>query len=142
MFITTVIGGFDRARSFVEQMKTSDFVCQIKAHYGQMRRFDVGCTSQLISNRGGRAMGSIKAILIAILVIAGIASLLMGFGVEIPHVKYKALEAWHLPAGAGLLIIAVALAYFWRPETTTKTTYYRNGIISRIAEKTTKYLNH
>ena len=56
----------------------------------------------------------LKWILIVALVAAGILFLATGLGADTAFIKYKGLETYGLPAGVALLLIAVALAHFWK----------------------------
>ncbi len=75
------------------------------------------------------------------LLILGVWSLLTGLGVEVPLIKFKGLEAQGMPAGAVILAVAVALAYFWkisvrRKEETVETTGDESGGSFHKVERT------
>lgn len=61
----------------------------------------------------------VKGLLVVALSLIGCLMLYAGAGGSIPYLKYDALEAYGLPVGALALVAAVALAKFWRVETTT-----------------------
>jgi hypothetical protein len=56
----------------------------------------------------------IKCVLIGAFGIAGMLALSRGFGLPIPFLEYGALEAWNVLVGAGLLCVALCIAFFWR----------------------------
>lgn len=56
----------------------------------------------------------LKWIMVFLLMLAGATFLALGLGVQIPRVKYHALEAYGVPAGVALLAAGVALAALWK----------------------------
>lgn len=61
----------------------------------------------------------IKGFLVGALGLIGCLMLYAGAGGSIPYLKYEGLETYELPGGAVALLAAIALAKFWRVETTT-----------------------
>lgn len=55
----------------------------------------------------------LKYLVVMLFGIAGVLSLSRGFGLPIPFLKYGALEAWNVLAGAGLLAFSLCCAFFW-----------------------------
>lgn len=87
-------------------------------------------------------MGIVKGFLIIVLLACGTVSLLVGFGAEIPYVKYKEIEAYGVPAGVLLLAAGIALARFWKIEEHRKTTIFdANGVIRKINETVIKKIH-
>jgi len=62
-------------------------------------------------------MGFLKFILVTALMAGGVFFLLKGFGVAIPFVSYQGFEAHNVPAGLGIFAAGIALARFWKIET-------------------------
>lgn len=61
----------------------------------------------------------IKGFFVGALCVIGCLMLYAGAGGTIPYLKYDALEAYELPVGIAALLAAIALAKWWRVETTT-----------------------
>ena len=62
----------------------------------------------------GYLLALMKWSLIVFLIAGGLFFTLTGLGIDVPVVKFNGFEANNLPAGIALLLVAVALAYFWR----------------------------
>jgi hypothetical protein len=67
-----------------------------------------------------RFLAVVKALLILAFLASGVLLLLVGFNVDIPLIKFKGLEASGVPVGVVLIVIGVALAYFWKIKVTHK----------------------
>lgn len=73
-------------------------------------------------------MAFLKFLLVTGLLCVGVFFLFAHFGVEIPLVRYKGLEAHNLPVGIVIMVVAVALAKLWKiEESRTVTTIFENG---------------
>jgi hypothetical protein len=66
-------------------------------------------------------MKTVKALLMILLVLAGIVFVFFGCGGKISSVEYHGLVVRDIPIGLGLVISAIALACFWRIEEKTNT---------------------
>lgn len=62
----------------------------------------------------GYLLAFMKWSLILVLILTGLFFTLTGFGVDVPVVQWKGFEANNLPAGIAILLIGLAVAYFWR----------------------------
>jgi hypothetical protein len=65
-----------------------------------------------------RFLAVLKFVLVLGLLAVGTLFLLKGFGVEIPVLKYKTLEAHDIPAGIAIMVVGVALACGWKIRST------------------------
>jgi hypothetical protein len=82
---------------------------------------------------------AVKVLLVVGLFGAGLWLLLAHAGLLIPHVSYKGLDAYGLPVGIALMVIGVAVLFFWRiSEETETTTTTRRGSGETTVTKTTK----
>ena len=89
-------------------------------------------------------MAAIIAKIVAVLglTLSGVFFLLVGAGAKIPSVKFKGFEAFNLPAGFGLLLVAFLIGKYWKVShriTTTgiTETRYPDGTTTTTTEKTT-----
>jgi len=79
----------------------------------------------------------LKWITVIAVLAAGLFFLAHGLGVHIPKVEYKGPKAYDVPVGLFIVAAGIALAAFWKVETSTRTTV-TNKFGSIVIEKVTK----
>lgn len=60
-----------------------------------------------------RSIVFVQLLLILLPGVAGLFLLSRGFGMPIPYIEYGATETWNMAAGAALLAVSLATAFFW-----------------------------